>query len=130
MNDISLPIEGDRKKIDSRYRLVIAAAMRARQIAQGSPSENLNRAKKITTAGLWDVLSGAVEVLTGEEAIKAKERLKKERYEHMMDEAKQREALPKDLTEIEKDLKIFLSEKSERTTEKTIEELFGGESSE
>ncbi len=133
MDSISLPVEVDRKKIDSRYRLVIAASIRARQIAQGSQSKFSSKAKKVTTAGLWEVASNSAGVLTGEAAAKAKEKAKKHGYEHMIDEAKQRETQSKDLTEIEKELKVFLSEKSEKTerdTEKMIEDIFGGENSE
>ncbi len=43
----------------------------------------------------------------------------------MMDEAKRKEGLPEDLTELEKDLKVYLTERGERDGKKTIEDIFG-----
>ena len=42
-----------------------------------------------------------------------------------MDEAQQKETMPEDLTELEKDLKIYLSEKSESEPKRSIEDIFG-----
>ena len=69
-------------------------------------------------------------ILTGEAAIKAREEAKKLSYEGMIDEAKQKEALPEDLTEIEKDLKVYLHEKkSERDSKQNIDKIFTEEGS-
>ncbi len=43
----------------------------------------------------------------------------------MMDEAQQKETMPEDISELEKDLKVYLSEKSETEQKKTIEDIFG-----
>lgn len=43
---ISLPIELDRKKIDSRYRLVLIAAQRAAELSLGSPTKLEKKGKK------------------------------------------------------------------------------------
>jgi hypothetical protein len=43
----------------------------------------------------------------------------------MMDEAQQKETMPEDVSELEKDLKVYLSEKSEASSDKTIEDIFG-----
>ncbi|MEK7238026.1 MAG: hypothetical protein AAB012_00875, partial [Nitrospirota bacterium] len=77
---------------------------------------------------LEEVASGAVRILTGEAAIKAREEAKKLSYEGMIDEAKQKEALPEDLTEIEKDLKVYLHEK-ERESKQDIGKIFTEEGS-
>lgn len=111
--DLSLPVEFEKKKIDSRYRLVIAIAKRARDLYQGARPKVAGKAKKMTTMALEEITSGSVHILTGEDAVKAEEKAKRFVYEHMMDEAKQKETLPEDLTELEKDLKIYLHEKSE-----------------
>ena len=43
----------------------------------------------------------------------------------MMDEAQQKETMPEDMSELEKDLKMYLSEKGETEQKKTIEDIFG-----
>ncbi len=48
----------------------------------------------------------------------------------MMDEAKQKEILPEDLTELEKDLKVYLHEKGEKENRDAIEEIFPKKGSE
>ncbi|MBI5410323.1 MAG: DNA-directed RNA polymerase subunit omega [Nitrospirae bacterium] len=125
MDIISLPIEYDKKKIDGNYRLVIAAVKRAKDLSQGSLPKISSKAKKITTLALEEVAKGAVSILTGEAAITANEEAKKLVHKRMMDEAQQKETLPEDLTELEKDLKFYLSEKGESEQKRTIEDIFG-----
>ncbi len=129
MDLISLPVEFEKKKIDGRYRLVIAVAKRAKELYQGAQPKVPSKAKKITTIALEEVISNSVRVLTGEAAVKAREEAKKLTYEDMMDEAKQKESLPEDLSELEKDLKVYLHEKGEKNNIKTIEEIFPEEGS-
>ena len=124
MDLISLPVEYDKEKIDGRYRLALAVAKRARDLYQGAPPKIASKSKKMTTIALEEVISNAVTVLTGEQAIKAREEAKKLTFEDMMDEAKQKETLPEDLSELEKDLKVYLHEKGEKESNKTIEEIF------
>ncbi len=111
MDLISLPVEFDRKKFGGRYRLVIAVAKRARDLYQGAQPKVVTKSKKMTTIAIEEVTSGLVNILTGEAALKAREEDKKLTYEHMMDEAQQKESLPEDLSAIEKDLKVYLHEK-------------------
>lgn len=122
MDLISLPQEYDKKKIDSRYRLVIATAVRARQLSEGAQPTIPSKAKKAITTALEEIISGSVNILTGEAARKAKEKVRKLTYERMMDEAKQKETLPEDLTELEKDLQVYLHEKA--STRRTIADIF------
>ena len=128
MDLISLPVIIDKEKIDGRYRLVIATSKRARALYQGAQPMRVSKVKKLTTLALEEVASGAVRILTGEAAIKAREQAKKLSYEGMIDEAKQKEALPEDLTEIEKDLKVYLHEK-ERESKQDIDKIFTEEGS-
>ena len=128
MDLISLPVIIDKEKIDGRYRLVIATSKRARALYQGAQPMRVSKVKKLTTLALEEVASGAVRILTGEAAIKAREEAKKLSYEGMIDEAKQKEALPEDLTEIEKDLKVYLHEK-ERESKQDIDKIFTEEGS-
>jgi DNA-directed RNA polymerase omega subunit len=113
MDLISLPTELDRKKIDSRYRLVEAVAERARALYHGAMPKITSKAKKMTTVALEEVISGSVRVLSGEAALKAKEEAGKLSYQDMMDETKQKESLPEELTRLEKELKVYLRDKKE-----------------
>ncbi|UCD34199.1 MAG: DNA-directed RNA polymerase subunit omega [Nitrospiraceae bacterium] len=125
MEIISLPIEFERKKIDGTYRLVVASVRRAKSLSQGALPKIASKAQKITTLAIEEVARGAVNILTGEAAVKANEEAKKLSHKRMMDEAQQKETMPEDMTELEKDLKIYLSEKGETEQKKTIEDIFG-----
>src|SRR4030067_1822810 len=120
MDIISLPIEYDKKKIDGNYRLVIAAVKRAKDLSQGLLPTKTSKAKKITTLSLEEVVSGTLNILTGDAAVKANEEAKKLVHKRMMDEAQQKETMPEDLTELEKDLKVYLSEKTESEQKRKI----------
>ena len=125
MDMTELPIEYDREKIDGGYRLVIAAVKRAKKLSKGSLPVIASKAQKITTLAIEEVATSAVKVLKGEEAIKASEEAKKMTHKRMMDEAQQKESMPEDMSELEKDLKVYLSEKGESEQKKTIEDIFG-----
>ena len=125
MDIISLPIENDKNKCEGYYRLVVAAIKRAKDLSQGARPIIESKAQKVTIRALEEVLSGPVTILSGEEAIKARDDARKLTQKRMSDEAKQKEGIPEDMTEIEKDLKAYLSEKGERDSKKTIEEIFG-----
>lgn len=116
---ISLPIEIDRKKIDSRYRLVLIAAQRAAELSLGATSKLEKRAKKVTTTAILEVLSNKIEYITGEEALKAKEKIDQIDVKKLLED--KRRAIP-DLSELEKDLKVYLHGKE--SAEKLLEELF------
>jgi DNA-directed RNA polymerase subunit omega len=117
MDFIALPTEFDKKKFDSRYRLVIAVAKRARVLHHGAIPRITSKSRKMTTVALEEVVSDAVRVLSGSAAIKAKEKAKKLNYEDMMDEAKQKQSLPEELSKFEKDLQAYLREKDEVANE-------------
>jgi hypothetical protein len=103
----------------------MAAVKRAKALSQGSLPVIASKAKKITTLAIEEVASGAVNILTGEEAVKAMEEAKKQVHQKVIDEAQQKETMPEDMTELEKDLKVYLSEKGESEQKKTIEDIFG-----
>jgi len=125
MDIISLPIKCENEKIDGRYRLVIAAVKRAKDLSQGALPSIQSKAQKITTLAIEEVATDSVNVITGDEAVKAMEEAKKLTHKKMMDEAQQKETMPEDMTELEKDLKIYLSEKGESEQKRTIEDIFG-----
>jgi len=111
MDLISLPVEINKKKIDSNFRLAIAVSKRAKELYHGAQPKIASKSVKMTTIALEEVVSGAVRVLLGEAAIKAKEEAGKLTYDDMMDEAKQKASLPEEPTELEKDLEVYLNKK-------------------
>ena len=125
MDIISLPIEYENKEIDGTYRLVIAAVQRAKDLSQGALPKMPSKAKKITTLAIEEVATGNVHMLIGAAAVKAREESKKHTQKRMMDEAQQKETMPEDVSELEKDLKVYLSEKGDSNNKKSIEDIFG-----
>jgi DNA-directed RNA polymerase subunit omega len=125
MDIISLPIKYDKKKIDGSYRLVMAAVKRAKDLSQGSLPIIASKAQKITTLAIEEVASGAVKIITGKKALQAIEDAKKQVHQKVIDEAQQKETMPEDMTELEKDLKVYLSGKGDSEQKKSIEDIFG-----
>jgi DNA-directed RNA polymerase subunit omega len=122
MNIISLPIEFDKNKIDSRFRLVTIATQRAKELAYGAAPKVSSKFKKIPTIALEESLESKLEFLTGEEAIVANEEAKKFDFKRFIQERK-KEAMPEDISDLEKDLKVYLTEREE-TGKQALEELF------
>lgn len=82
MDIIKLPIEYSASVLDSRFRLVLIAAQRARQISDGSPVLVKSKYVKNTTLALEEAIEGKLKYLTGEDARKARDmeyRLRRER---------------------------------------------------
>jgi len=122
MDLISLPAEVDKKKIDGKYRLATIAAQRARELSLGAKPKIQTKAKKVTTVAIEEAISGTLEFIVGDEAREAREEAKKFDYRRLLEE-KRREGVHEDLSELEKDLKIYLHEK-ETDEKKALEELF------
>ena len=125
MDIISLPIETDNEKIDGTYRLVIASIQRAKDLSEGALPKKASKANKITTLAIEEVASGKVNLLIGKEAVLARAESKKNTTKRMMDEEQQKETMPEDVSELEKDLKVYLSEKGDANKKKSIEDIFG-----
>lgn len=123
MDIISLPVEYDHKKIDGKFRIIAIAAQRAKELSLGANPKVKTKAKKVTTVALEETINNNVEFLIGESAKKAKEEAKKFDYRKLLEE-KKREISGEDLTEFEKDLKVYLHEK-EAMDKKALEGLFG-----
>jgi DNA-directed RNA polymerase subunit omega len=79
MDIYSLLAGFDDRQMDSRYRLVIVSAQRARYLIQGAHPQVMTRHTKETTVALEEVLSGKVEYLTGKEARQAMKEYRKQR---------------------------------------------------
>lgn len=101
---ISLPIEISEDIVDSRFRLVHAAAQRVRQLSAGAPMLVDTRSIKDSTIALEELVSGRLKVLLGDEAKKAREEFEKQR-----EQAKIAEELSEKEEEIRKELSVYLS---------------------
>jgi DNA-directed RNA polymerase subunit omega len=94
-------------EFDSRHRLVIVAAQRAKHLTQGAKPTGPSRYTKETTAGLDEVLRGKVKYLTGKEARDAMKEAKRgkegetERLAMMTGE---------DAKEIKKELSVYVDD--------------------
>ncbi len=119
MDITSLPVEYDREGLGSKYRLVVIAAQRARELALGASPRLKTKANKVTTTALLEVLSGDIPFLVGDEAAVAREKAEKIDYKKLMEGKR---APIADLSELEKDLKVYLHERE--TNERALEELF------
>ena len=122
MDIISLPVEYDDDKIDGKYRLVAIASQRAKDLSLGSKPKIQTRSKKVTSVAIEEAVGGQLEFLTGEEAVKAKEEAGKFDYRKLLEESRKISA-GEDLSELEKDLKVYLHER-ETMDKKAFDELF------
>jgi DNA-directed RNA polymerase subunit omega len=94
-------------EFDSRHRLVIVAAQRAKHLTQGAKPTGSSRFTKETTAALDEVLRGQITYLTGKEARDAMKEAKRgkegetERLAMMTGE---------DAREIKKELSVYVDD--------------------
>lgn len=123
MDIIKLPIEFDKVEIDSRFRLVVIASQRAKELAFGAKPKVDTRSEKIPTIAIEEALAGKLEFLTGDEARQANEKARKFDYKRFIEE-KKKEAMPEDLSELERDLRVYLHEREEDADRRMLEELF------
>ncbi len=68
MDALSLLPQHHQKDFDSRYRIVLIAAQRAKQLVQGAESTTTSKFSKETSKALEEVLQGSVPYLIGQEA--------------------------------------------------------------
>ena len=57
---MEVPIEKLREKIEGGYQLVIVAARRTRQLADGAPKLVDVKSAKKSTLALWEIASGKI----------------------------------------------------------------------
>lgn len=117
---VSLPIEYDKEKLGSRYRLVVIAGQRARDLSLGAEPKIKTKARTVINTAVIETICGLVPYLTGEEATIAREKAAKIDYRKLIEQ--RRKPLATDLSELEKDLKVYLHERE--NTGKALDELF------
>ena len=71
MDALSLLPQHHQTEFDSRYRIVLIAAQRAKQLVRGEVSEGRSKFTKDTSKALEEVLGGSVPYLVGDEAKQA-----------------------------------------------------------
>ncbi len=100
-------------EFDSRHRLVIVAAQRAKHLTQGAKPTGPSRFTKETTTALAEVLRGKITYLTGKEARDAMKEYKRgkegetERLAMMTGE---------DAREIKKELNVYVDDTAKPAT--------------
>jgi len=124
MDIISLPAEIDHKKIDGKFRLVSIAVQRAKELSLGDKPKVITKSRKVTTIAIEEAIQDKLVFVTGEEARTAREKAGKYDYRRLLEESK-KVAAGEDLSELEKDLKVYLHEK-ENLEKIAFDELFGG----
>jgi DNA-directed RNA polymerase subunit omega len=128
MEIVSLPIQGEFVTTNSRYRLVILATQRARQLMEGDKSSVATRYAKPTTIALAEILHGKLEILHGKEALRHQHeasRTRAERKNRFLSPEREEELR----REIKKDYSIYLSDSAgkenthteDTTPEETVE---------
>jgi DNA-directed RNA polymerase subunit K/omega len=115
---ITLPIEMNENISDTKFRLVHIASQRVRQLSAGAPPEVASRSIKDTTVALEEAVAESFRILTGEEAIRAKEEFRKRE-----EQARLEEQLSAKEEEIRKELSAYLSETQD---EESDEEMGAG----
>lgn len=127
MDIISLPLEIDHKKIDGKFRLVSIAAQRAKELSLGGKPKIVTKSRKVTSIAIEEAMQDKLEFITGEEARIAKDKAGKLDYRKLLEESRKM-AAGDDLSELEKDLKVYLHEKDHKETfdKNAFDELFGG----
>lgn len=122
MDILSLPVDMRDSDIDNRFRLVIMASQRTKQLSGGAKPVIATKYTKDTTIALEEAISGKLEYITGDEAVKAKEMAKRLEVKKAAVLAG-KEGAEEELSELEKDLKVYLLEKAE--AERRKEDIFG-----
>lgn len=121
MDIVTLPVEHD-ESIDSRFRLVAMAAQRSKELVYGAKPKVKTKFKKPTTIAIEEALEGQLEFIVGEEAMVANEKARKLDYRRFLEE-RRKEAASEDLSELEKDLRVYLHEREE-ADKLAFDELF------
>jgi len=105
MDALSLLPDYSKLSTESRSRLVIITAQRARQLMQGARLALPTRHTKPTTMALEEMLKGKIHFLVGKEAQKAMKDARKQR-ERELEKLTMAQVAGADAAEIKKDLSL------------------------
>lgn len=115
MDIVSLPVVIDKEKIDSRFRIVILATERAKQIINGARPTVPTRYIKATTMAIEELTESQIDYVTGKEARKAVEDAVASRVLKEMDVEAKEVGEDETKKEIEKDLGVYIHETGDIT---------------
>lgn len=109
MEIIELPIHFKPNQLDSRYRLVVIGAQRARQLMEGARASEDTKYLKATTVSLEEFLEGELQFVTGKEARLAQREARRIREETLRKRAllEREEEIS---NEIKKDLSVYVDD--------------------
>ncbi len=116
---LSLLPEHHQKQFDSRFRIVLIAAQRAKHIMRGAPTPGSSKFIKETSSALEQVLNGEVNYYMGEEAREAIKQAKGS-GEREFDPALLAQA-DENAKEIQKELSVYIDD-SPKTEDSGVEE--------
>ena len=120
MDPLVLLPEHHQKQFDSRFRIVLIAAQRAKQRMQGVPTEGASKFTKETSQALEEVLKGEVSFLIGSEARQA---IKEAHSVHEREFAPSLLAQPdENAKEIQKELSVYIDDSPATEEESEVEE--------
>lgn len=123
MDIVALPVEFDSSEVDSKYRLVNISVQRAKDLILGTDEPSVDtKARKVTTIAIEEACQNKVEFLTGDEAVKASEEAEKFDFSRAL--AEKRETESEDLSDLERDLNIYIQGKETAEEPKTPDEVF------
>ncbi|RMH05142.1 MAG: DNA-directed RNA polymerase subunit omega [Nitrospirae bacterium] len=105
---------------DSRYRLVLVAAQRAKQLMQGAKPPESSKYTKMTSIALEEALHGKVPYLKGQEARQALKEARR-RAEHEFDRVMLAEA-DEDAKEIQQQLSVYIDDSPKEESAEGSEE--------
>jgi DNA-directed RNA polymerase subunit omega len=109
MDALSLLPDYEKLSVESRSRLVIIAAQRARQLMQGARPALPTRHTKPTTIALEEMLKGQIHFLVGKEAQKAMKEARKQR-DRELEKLTMAQVAGADAAEIKKDLSVVVDD--------------------
>ena len=109
MDALTLLPNGQTAGLESRSRLVIVAAQRARQIMQGARPLIATKHSKPTTIALEEMLKGELSFVVGKEARHAMNEAKKQR-ERELERLTVARVQNEDANEIKKDLGVIVDD--------------------
>ena len=113
MDIVSLPIVINKKWIDSRFRMVVLATERAKQLMSGAKPVIPTKYIKAATIALLEVSECPVDYVIGKEARKAMQAEEAAKLLHAAEGAGEGAEEDETKKEIEKDLGIYVREPEE-----------------
>ncbi len=120
MDIISVPAEFNKEKMDSRFRIVILAIQRARQLMRGAKPVISTNYTKESTIALEELMESSIDYVTGKEARTALlEAVTPKVSKGMKEEGEGEEDNIK--KELEKDLGVYMSESENSVKTETMD---------